>query len=836
MKFFYTSLFLLTLFTGYGSSHSTSDAQVKSGAMELSFIENKGQVDRQAAFYARTLSGTVFVTHTGEMVYSLPQMTDDRRVEDRVIVEQLHEGEIKQVRGEVALRTTLNYFLDADESGWHREIPAFRTVSLGEVYPRIRVTLKARDNNVEKRFTVLPGGDPKIIRMDVAGAGSLSVDAAGELVLETVHGDLRFTRPEAYQEIEGKIIVVDAAYKVRGNSYSFSLGAYDRNHALIIDPLLASTFLGGSGNDYASSIRVAPNGDVYVSGDCSHTSFPSTPGAYDPVFNNNRDAFIARFDPQLTTLLSATFIGGAGNEFGDSMAMDGNGNIYLAGETNSYNFPSVAGAYDPSLNGNTDLYVVKLDANLSTLMAATFIGGTKKDGRANMALNSEGDVIVSGHSVSTDFPTTPGAYCETFNGGATLFGEGGDLTISVLDPGLTVLKASSYVGGSGCDISRNLGLGQGDEVYLVGLTASNDFPTSLDAYDTTFHGGGLHGGDAFVSKLSKDLSSLQASTYLGSSGDDWAITLTLDAQGHVYVAGDAFASDFPTTSGAYDTTFHGGMYGDVFISRFDSNLTTLAASTFLGGAGGEYGASLLFDDNGDLYVAGMTQSSDFPTTPGAFDESYNGGDRDFYIAKLTHDLDDLLISTFAGGEGFEWGQITLDAQGTIYASGATDSADFPTAAGAYDRTYNGSAGAWGGDVFVSCFDKNLSGSLHADAYAFSESAGGRIQFTLDAASAHAGRAYLLIGSASGVEPGSPLPGGHVTLPLNWDGFTEMILALLNTQVFTSFYGTLDQEGKGTAWLNAPVISGYAGWKLDFAFALNNPFDFVSNPISIEIEP
>ena len=208
--------------------------------------------------------------------------------------------------------------------------------------------------------------------------------------------------------------------------------------------------------------------------------------------------------------------------------------------------------------------------------------------------------------------------------------------------------------------------------------------------------------DAFVSKLNSGLTGLLASTFLGGSSDDYGYSLTLDINGNVYVTGYTRSTDFPTTGGAYDTSWNGS--SDVFVSKLDSGLTGLLASTFLGGSGYDFGYSLTLDTSGNVYVTGMTRSTDFPTTSGAYDTTWNGGTYDVFVSKLDGGLTSLLASTFLGGSYDDFGYfLTLDTSGNVYATGMTRSTDFPTTSGAYDTSLGGS-----GDVFISKLDGNLS--------------------------------------------------------------------------------------------------------------------------------
>ena len=219
--------------------------------------------------------------------------------------------------------------------------------------------------------------------------------------------------------------------------------------------------------------------------------------------------------------------------------------------------------------------------------------------------------------------------------------------------------------------------------------------------------------DVFVSKLDGGLTSLLASTFLGGSSDDHGQSLTLDTSGNVYVTGITWSADFPTTNGAYDTSWNGG---DVFVSKLNSGLTSLLASTFLGGSGDDNGSSLTLDTNGDVYVTGNTDSTDFPTTSGAYDTSYNGsaytfGGGDVFVSKVDSGLTSLLASTYLGGSKDERGySIAIDGGGSVYVTGETGSTNFPTTSGAYDTSYNSSS-----DVFVSKLNSGLT-SLLASTY------------------------------------------------------------------------------------------------------------------------
>ena len=444
-------------------------------------------------------------------------------------------------------------------------------------------------------------------------------------------------------------------------------------------------------------------------GGTNSTDFPTTSGAYDTSYNSGDygDVFVSKLDGGLTSLLASTFLGGSGSEWGSSLTLDTSGNVYVTGSTESTDFPTTSGAYDTSYNGSgyysSDVFVSKLDGGLTSLLASTFLGGSGGEDGYSLALDTSGNVYVTGGTESTDFPTTSGAYDTSYNGSGYY---SSDVFVSKLDGGLTSLLASTFLGGNDGEWGYSLALDTSGNVYVTGFIYSSytDFPTTSGAYDTSHNGS----YDVFVSKLNSGLTSLLASTFLGGYDGEWGSSLTLDTSGNVYVTGSTYSANFPTTSGAYDTSYNGGDYGDVFVSKLDGGLTSLLASTYLGGSGGEWGSSRTLDTSGNVYVTGYTYSSNFPTTSGAYDTSYNGGDIDVFVSKLDGGLTSLLASTFLGGSSTDVGNsFTLDTSGNVYVTGYTYSSNFPTTSGAYDTSYNG--GDYG-DVFVSKLDGNLSAS------------------------------------------------------------------------------------------------------------------------------
>jgi len=319
---FLLSFLFVICFTPYSfSTVSKKEIKIKLNSVSIPFIENRGQVSKEVRFYAKTFGGTVFITRDGEIVYSLPRVErkNKKDVKEKflsairqkgvVIKEEFYEGRgIKGIKGEKKAITKVNIFKGKSSKEWLRDIPSFEVINLGEVRKGIEVKVKAYGNNVEKIFYIKPGANPSDIKVKVEGVEKIEKNKEGELVLKTSLGEIKFTSPFAYQEIEGKREYVNVSYKILSkNTYTFALGKYDRNKTLIIDPLLASTFLGGSSDDEGYSIAVDTNGDVFITGRTYSSDFPATPGAYDTSYNDNEDIFISKLKNDLTELVASTF-------------------------------------------------------------------------------------------------------------------------------------------------------------------------------------------------------------------------------------------------------------------------------------------------------------------------------------------------------------------------------------------------------------------------------------------------------------------------------------------------------------------------------------------------
>jgi hypothetical protein len=429
----------------------------------------------------------------------------------------------------------------------------------------------------------------------------------------------------------------------------------------------------------------------------------------------------------------------------------------------------------------------------SDLLYATYLGGSQHDGSEgeDIAVDSSGAAYVTGGTLSSDFPTTPGAFDTTYNGDCEAF-------VAKLAPAGTGLIYATFLGGSGYDWGWGIAVDRSGAAYVTGETYSSDFSTTPGAFDTSYNGG----EDAFLTKLNASGTGLLYATFLAGSGYDWGWGLTVDSSGAAYVTGRTSSPDFPTTPGAFDATHDEEDGYDAFVAKVDATGTALAYATFLGGSDADMGPSIAVDSMGAAYVAGWTASSDFPTTPGAFDTTHNGT-YDGFVAKLNAAGSGLAYATFLGGSsgGEGWG-IDVDASGAAYVTGRTFSSDFPTTPGAFDTTHNGSH-----DAFVA----KLNEAGTALTYATFLGGGGDEQ-GWDLVVDLSGVAYVTGATYSGNFPTTP-GAFDTTHDSDHDAFVVKLNATGTGLAYASFLGGSAHDlGYGIALdpSRAVYVTGYTG--------------------------
>lgn len=600
------------------------------------------------------------------------------------------------------LTTGISYFDGNDPAKWRGNVPAWRGARYVGLYPGVDLEVTSDGDRVVRRLLARDPAALAAVHLRVEGSERISVTGS-KLRLVTAVGDREVPLFEA-AGFDGAPLGGEAAPRVQGLDVfaPFVPSKPAREPARTPHSALTiaySTYLGGHDycdedycySDQPGGLVVDAAGSAYVASSGWGGNYPTTAGAFDTTENGERDMRITKFAPDGRTLIYSTFLGGNNQDGGygnPNIAVDGSGSVYVAGGTFSADFPTTSGAYDTTFGGGFqagDATVTKLSPEGSSLVYSTFLGGGDDDWTFDMALDSSGAVYLTGYAYSADFPTTAGAFQPTLNGAEDGF-------VTKVAPDGSALEYSTFLGGSGYnDYPEGLQVDDAGSVIMAGLTASTDYPTTAGALDTTLDGE----DDAVITKLTSDGAALVYSTFLGGTVSDAIYDMALAGDGTVYVTGDTWSPDFPTTPGAYDSTYNPGTYdGDAFATQMSSDGSSLLASTYLGGTDLDFGSAIVPLPDGGMYVGGQANSSDFPTTFEAWDRLLNDkGDptggyyiADLFIARLGPGARTLAYSTYLGGESVDDNpEMAIDTEGALWLIGETNSEHFPVSPDAGDR-------------------------------------------------------------------------------------------------------------------------------------------------------
>lgn len=572
------------------------------------------------------------------------------------------------------LDTRVSYFTGADEANWRAEVPVWSRTRYADLYPGVDLEIGPAAGGWSWRLTAREGQAVPAIRLLVEGADAVAVD--GDTLVVSALG-LSYAlpllqSPVAYQIEVGQMIIPVAPADATAWQPADAAEAGRAPNGMLF-----STYLGGLFEDVGRASAVDYAGRVVVGGWTESENFPVTPGAFDATFNGVLDAFAARFSVNGGALEFATFFGGSGDDGSQSIAVDRLGRVYVAGWSESANFPTTADAYDRTFNGGiSDAYVLRLNEAGSALDYSTYLGGTEWDKSVAVGVDTSYRAYVAGYLYSTDYPTTVGAYDRIHNGNRDGF-------VTRMNASGSGLDYSTFLGGLASDWIWGIAVDGGGRAYVTGSTTSSNFPTTASAYDPIFNGA----TDGYVARFSNTGSGLEYSTFLGGSGVDVSYAVAMDGSHRAYVTGDTDSSNFPTTANAFDRTFNGQV--DAFVARLEASGGSLSYGTFLGGGNVDRGQGIAVDDSGRAHVAGETTSAEFPTSANALDRIYNGG-IDAFLAVLSNAADTLAYSTFIGGSSDDWGaSVRLFDSNTALITGDTRSINFPVTADAYDTSFNG---------------------------------------------------------------------------------------------------------------------------------------------------
>lgn len=651
---------------------------------QTAFEANQGQTDPQVKFISRTADYDLFLTPTeAVMKMKNEDRISSQSTADVLRMKLIAANSEPKITGLDRMSVVSNYFTGKDPAKWRGGVPAYARVRYEEVYPGVDMLYHSDRSELEYDFIVAPGADPESIGLAIEGADRIEVNASGDLVLVMSGGELRQPKPLAYQEINGTRLAVPCRYVIENQTVRFDVSEYDRSMSLVIDPVIQySTYLGGRGGDQGNAITVDSAGNAYIIGFTDALDFP-TANAVQPEFGGgSQDMFVSKLDASGTQLLYSTYIGGddqdcgsaiavdaAGNafvtgftdstnfpvmnpfqatkndqmdafiaklnptgsliystylggsirDFGSSIAVDSVGNIYVAGVANSPNFP-LAGAVQSTPGGAADVYVAKLTPAGNSLIYSTYLGGADNDGATSIAVDSSGNVYVTGVTMSSNFRTV-NPLQPAHRGG--LF----DAFVAKLNPTGTQIIYSTYLGGSGEDRSFRVAVDSSGNAYVTGDTDSANFPMANALQPN--RGGGV---DAFIAKLNPTGSVLVYSTYFGGSSIEGGTALAIDSAGSAYITGFTGSINFPTVA-ASQQTLGGGPF-DGFVAKLNATGSALDYSTYLGGDGIDSGFGIAADTSGNAYVMGITDSSNFPTAS-PLQANYGGGESDVFVVKIS---------------------------------------------------------------------------------------------------------------------------------------------------------------------------------------------------------
>jgi len=665
------------------------------------FIENKGQWHPDVLYLCRLGGLDAWITKWG-VNYTFFKLEEKPSAEARepFLREKFGRREVElighrvlmklrgcaahpQREGRELLAGYYNYLIGNDPTRHATYVRRYKEAWVKGVYAGIDMRYYLEGGRLRYDWVVQPGGDPSQIVFGLEGSEKTYIDSEGRLVFMTRFGEVKLAELRVYQGDRE----IAARFVERPGGWGIVVGSYDPTQLLVIDPLVYSTYIGGSDDDRGNAIAVDGSGNAYVTGGTQSTNYDVTPGAFQTTREGWADAFVTKLNAAGTALVYSTYIGGSSAEEGRGIAVDGSGNAYVTGSTVSPDYDVTTGAFQTTKSTTDpferDVFVTKLNATGTALLYSTYIGGSDWDHGSGIAVDGSGYAYVTGETRSTDYDVTTGAFQTTKNGGVL------DVFVTKLNAAGTALVYSTYIGGSSDNRGYGIAVDGSGNAYVTGYTNSTDYDVTPGAFQTTNEGG----GDVFVTKLNATGTALVYSTYIGGSGYEVGYGIAVDGSGYAYVTGYTNSTNYDVTPGAFQTTNGGGQ--DVFVTKLNETGTALVYSTYIGGSGSDEGYGIAVDGSGYAYVTGSTSSTNYDVTPGAF-QTTNGGNTDVFVTKLNAAGTALVYSTYIGGSGYDYvAAIAVDGSGNAYVTGSTSSTDYDVTPGAFQTTKEGYS-----DVFV----------------------------------------------------------------------------------------------------------------------------------------
>jgi hypothetical protein len=641
------------------------------------------------------------------------------------------------IRGDGELPGKINYLIGNDQAKWQTGLPTFSRVQIAEIYPGIDLVFHGNQNRLEYDFAIAPGANPDAIKIHFAGVDKISLTPQGGLALKIGTGEFCQLAPEIYQTIGGARKMVTGGYKfLDAHTVVFKVGDYDQSLPLVIDPVLNySTYFGGNLNTEAFAIALetnstagASNGSIYIVGETLSKQF-STSGVVQTNFGGgslNGDAFVAKFTNPATNLVYLTYLGGSLDDAAFGVAVDSSGNAFIAGYSDSTNFPTANAYYTnmPSVFNSIygfrpgSAFVAELGPSGTNLVYSTWLGGSSLNVAQAIALDSADDAYVVGYTYSTNFPVSATAFQKHFGGTNNTVGLNANVFLTEIASNNTTNVYSTYLGGTNLDIASSVAVDSSNNVYVAGYTASYNFPT-WNVPTNIFRANYLNGAtnqsydgafDAFVTKFPALSANVPASTvtnefystFLGGTNSDGAYGIAVDSSGCAYVTGWTTSTNFPVIFPvtnppglfSYLTTngFLAPAITNAFLTKISTSGSMIDYSAVFGGANNDEGYSVAVDSSGNAFVIGSETSTNFPVANafGSLSATNSGlnnvGISDVFVTAFTNDCSALIYSVLLGGcqtyssLGMSSGYgIALDASDNAYITGQTSATNFPTA-------------------------------------------------------------------------------------------------------------------------------------------------------------
>ncbi len=644
------------------------------------FVENQGQWADGSVQYAMHAAGTnVLLTAAGPTFQifrpegasiSGPADVIALLEADALVVRQTEfsvgfagANATAPVGGELA-GTVFNFCL-GEPADWRSNVASWQSVVYPDLYDGIDLVVRGQPDGLKYEMHVAAGADYAQIVMQYSGIQGLYVDEAGALHVQTALGELVDEAPYIYQEIDGQIVEVAGGFALLGtDSVGFVVtGQYDPAAELLIDPEVEwSSYLGGNSIDYANAVAADAAGDVYVTGLIYSTGWAQ--GGYDLSFGGYYDGFVAKLSSTGQHLWS-TYLGGNHWDLGYGIAVDGLGDVAVAGMTRSSN-NWTSGGLDNSWNGGLDGFLVKLNS-AGQHVWSTVLGGTMDDQAFDVAVDGSGNLLISGVTQSPTWASVP--FNNAHQGGK-------DATLLKLSP-LGALLWATHIGGSAAEEGASVAVDASGDALVGGVIYSTNW--TVGGSVVTNNGG----ADAFVAKISAAGNAVWG-VCLGGTAADQGLDIAVDASGAALIGGLTFSVGW--VSGGFDTVHDGGQ--DAFVAKL-SPAGQLVWSTYLGGSGYEEVAGVAVNASGEVFAGGYTNADDW--SAGVFNNTYSGGD-DVFVVKLGA-AGDYLWGTYLGGSDSDKAHdLTTDAGGNILVAGSTKSAGWTS--GGYDTQYGGNIDAF----------------------------------------------------------------------------------------------------------------------------------------------